>query len=118
MATGDPALDDLRDEILDLYDANVNDLSAFIGSLTLEQIVALLNTVDASRFSDAYAKVMTSRYVELLLSYIKEATGQDFTDLTPEDLFLLWALECCCCDLWFSAKSLSNQSSCSRARSK
>lgn len=87
-AAGDPALEDLKNEILDLYDANVNDVSAFLGSLTLEQIVALLNLVDASKFSDAYGKVMTNRYVGILLDYVKSATGQDFTDLTPEDLLI------------------------------
>lgn len=86
--SGDPALEALKDEILDLYDANVNDVSAFLGALTLEQVVALLNMIDASKFSEAYAKVMTNRYVEILLSYVKEATGRDFTDLTPEDLLI------------------------------
>lgn len=85
---GDPALEELRDEILDLYDANVNDVSAFLRGLTLEQVTALLKLVDASKFSDAYGRVMTNRYVKLLLEYVKEATGQDFTSLTPEDLLI------------------------------
>ncbi len=85
---GDPELEALKNEILDLYDASINDVSAFIDALTLEQVVALLNAIDASKFSNAYSKVMTAQYVEILLSYVENATGEDFTDLTPEDLLI------------------------------
>ncbi len=89
METSDDAeLQALKDRILELYDANANDVTAFIDGLTLEQIVALFNAVDASVFDTAYGEVMTNAYVQLLLDYIKEATGKDFTDLTAADLMI------------------------------
>lgn len=86
--SGDTELQALKDAVLALYDANATDVTAFVNGLTLQQIVALLNVVDASAFDAAYGKVMTDSYVAVLLNYIKEATGQDFTDLTATDLLI------------------------------
>jgi len=86
--TGDSDLQDLKDTLLEIFDTNVSDIDALVDGFTLDQIVSLLELVDSSKFSVAYNKIITSQYVEFLLNYIKEATGHDFTGLTPSDLLI------------------------------
>ena len=76
----DPEMNVLKDKILAAYAAQPNDFVAFAQDLTLEEIVAVLEAVDPALFGKAYNKVLTSRYAEVLLSYVERVTGYDFSD--------------------------------------
>ena len=84
----DPAWNTLKDKILAIYESSPSDAVAFFEKLTIEDIVAVLDAVDPEIFGNAYERAMASRYANVLLQYIKEATGYDFTHLTANDLML------------------------------
>ncbi len=82
----DPELVKLKDELLDLYGANISDTANFINNITLEQLTALLDKVDGETFKAAFDKVMQIRYVELALDVIGNATGYDLSGIDLNDL--------------------------------
>ena len=76
----DPAMNTLKDKVLAVYTAYPDDFLAFAEGLTLEEVVAVLDAVDPALFGKAYNKVLTSRYAQVLLSYVEKVTGYDFSD--------------------------------------
>ncbi len=76
----DPAMNALKDKVLAVYNAQPDDFIAFAEGLTLEEIVAVLEAVDPALFGEVYGKALTSRYAEVLLSYVERVTGYDFSD--------------------------------------
>ncbi len=76
----------LRDELLQLYDANLSDTANFVTNLTLDQIVALLEKIDSEKFEKAYNKVMRQQYVQIALDYIESYTGKDLSSVELDDI--------------------------------
>ena len=75
-----PEMNIIKDKVLAAYKAQPNDFVAFAQELTLEEIVAVLEAVDPALFSKAYNKALTSRYAEVLISYVERVTGKNIAD--------------------------------------
>ena len=76
----DPEFNALKDKVLAVYAAQPNDFIAFAEGLTFEEVLAVLDAVDPALFGKVYSKALASSYAQVLLDYVENVTGYDFSD--------------------------------------
>ena len=78
--SSDPKIHAIKDKVLAAYNAQPDDFIAFAQGLTFEEVMYVLNAIDPAIFGEVYNKALASRYAQVLLAYVEQVTGYDFSD--------------------------------------